>query len=43
MKSSIEVLVIVGAIVFGMSVVKWMNNFSPSFIRKEEIEMVIEE
>jgi hypothetical protein len=26
-----------------MSVVKWMNNFSPSFIRKEEIEMVIEE
>jgi hypothetical protein len=43
MKSSIEVLVIVGTFVFGMSIVKWMNNFTPSFIRKEETEIVIEE
>lgn len=43
MKSSIEVLVIAGTIIFGMSIVKWMNNFTPSFIREEEIEMVIEE
>jgi hypothetical protein len=42
MKSSIEVLVIAGTIVFGMSIVKWMNNFTPSFIRKEETEIVIE-
>jgi hypothetical protein len=43
MKSSIEVLVIAGTIIFGMSIVKWMNNFTPSFIRKEETEIVIEE
>lgn len=43
MKSSIEVLVIAGTIIFGMSIVKWMNNFTPSFIREEETEIVIEE
>jgi hypothetical protein len=43
MKSSIEVLVIVGTIIFGMSIVKWMNNFTPSFIREEETEIVIED
>jgi hypothetical protein len=42
MKSSIEVLVIAGTIIFGMSIVKWMNNFTPSFIREEETEIVIE-
>jgi hypothetical protein len=43
MKSSIEVLVIAGTIIFGMSIVKWMNNFTPSFIREEETEIVIED
>ena len=43
MKSSIEVLIVLGTFLFGMAVGKWMNSFSPSFVRKDETEIVIED
>lgn len=43
MKNSIEVLVVLGTFLFGMAVGKWMNSFSPSFNKEDEIEMVIED
>lgn len=43
MKSSIEVLVILGTFIFGMAIVNWVHSFTPSFIRKDEIEIVIED
>jgi len=43
MKNSIEVLVVLGSLLFGMAVVKWVHSFTPSFIRKEETEIVIED
>ena len=43
MKSSIEVLVVMGSLLFGMAMVNWVHNFTPSFIREEEIKIVIED
>lgn len=43
MKSSIEVLIVLGSLLFGLAIGKWMNNFSPSFVRKDETEIVIED
>ena len=41
MKSSIEVLVVLGTFIFGMSIVSWVHSFAPSFIHRDESEIVI--
>ena len=43
MKSSIEVLVFAGAMLFGVSMINWFMCFSPSFIVRNEMEIVIED
>ena len=41
MKSSIEVLVVLGTFIFGMSIVSWAHSFTPSFIHRDENEILI--
>lgn len=43
MKNSIEVLVVLGSFIFGMALFNWVHNFTPSFIRRDETEIVIED
>jgi hypothetical protein len=43
MKNGIEVLVVLGTFLFGMAVGKWMNSFTPSFTKEDDIEMVIQD
>ena len=43
MKKFIDVLVVLGSLVFGMALFNWVFNFTPSFIRREETEIVIED
>jgi hypothetical protein len=43
MKSSIEVIVVMFTLVFGLSMFNWIHNFSPSFGMVREIEIVKEE
>ena len=43
MKNGIEVLIVLGTFLIGMAVGKWMNSFSPSFTKEDDIEMVIED
>jgi hypothetical protein len=43
MKNSIEVLVVLGTFIFGMALFNWVHNFTPSFIRRDETEIVIED
>ena len=43
MKSSIEVIVVMFPLVFGLSLFNWIHNFSPSFGMVREIEIVKEE
>ena len=43
MKSSIEVIVVMFTLMFGLSVFNWIHNFSPSFGMIREIEIVKEE
>ena len=41
MKSSIEVLVVLGTFIFGMSIVSWVHCFTPSFIHRDETEIIV--
>lgn len=43
MKSSIEVIVVMFSLIFGMSLFNWIHNFTPSFGVIREIEIVKEE
>jgi hypothetical protein len=43
MKSSIEVIVVMFTLVFGLSMFNWMLNFTPSFNVVNEIEIVKED
>jgi len=43
MKSSIEVIVVMFTLVFGLSMFNWMLNFTPSFNVVNEIEIVTED
>ena len=43
MKSSIEVIVVMFSLVFGLSLFNWIHNFTPSFGMISEIEIVKEE
>jgi hypothetical protein len=43
MKNSIEVLVVFGSLIFGMALFSWIHCFTPSFIRRDETEIVIED
>ena len=43
MKNSIEVLVVFGSLIFGMALFSWVHCFTPSFIRRDETEIVIED
>lgn len=43
MKNSIEVLIVLGSLLFGMALISWVHNFTPSFIYKDETELVIED
>ncbi len=43
MKSSVDVLVVMFTLVFGMSLFNWVFNFTPSFGVIREIEIVKEE
>lgn len=43
MKSSIEVIVVMFSLVFGLSLFNWIHNFTPSFGMFPEIEIVREE
>ena len=43
MKKFIDVLVVLGSLVFGLALFNWVFNFTPSFIRREETEIVIED
>jgi hypothetical protein len=43
MKSSVEVIVVMFTLVFGLSMFNWMLNFTPSFNVVNEIEIVKED
>jgi hypothetical protein len=43
MKNSIEVIVVMFTLVFGLSMFNWMLNFTPSFNQITEVEVVREE
>ena len=43
MKSSIEVIVVMFTLMFGLSLFNWIHNFTPSFGMIREIEIVKEE
>jgi hypothetical protein len=43
MKSSIEVIIVMFTLVFGLSMFNWMLNFTPSFSEITEVEVVKEE
>jgi len=43
MKSSVDVLVVMFTLIFGMSLFNWVFNFTPSFGVIKEIEIVKEE
>jgi hypothetical protein len=43
MKKFIDVLVVLGSLIFGMALFNWVFNFTPSFIRRDETEIVIED
>jgi hypothetical protein len=43
MKSSVEVIVVMFTLVFGLSMFNWMLNFTPSFNQVTEVEIVREE
>ena len=43
MKKFIDVLVVLGSLIFGLALFNWVFNFTPSFIRREETEIVIED
>ena len=43
MKKFIDVLVVLGSLVFGLALFNWVFNFTPSFIRREKTEIVIED
>jgi hypothetical protein len=42
MKSSIEVLVIMGSLIFGMAIVSWVHSFTPSFCYRDETEIIVD-
>ena len=41
MKYTIEVLIVMGTLLFGISIVSWSYNFTPSYNRKNKIEISI--
>ena len=43
MKKFIDVLVIFGSLIFGMALFSWVHCFTPSFIRRDETEIVTED
>lgn len=43
MKSSVEVIIVMFTLVFGLSMFNWMLNFTPSFNQITEVEIVREE
>ena len=43
MKKFIDVLVVFGSLIFGMALFNWVHNFTPSFIRRDETEIVTED
>jgi hypothetical protein len=43
MKSSIEVIVFMFSLIFGLSLFSWIHNFTPSVGNPREIEIVKEE
>ena len=43
MKKFIDVLVVLGSLIFGLALFNWVFNFTPSFIRRDETEIVIED
>jgi hypothetical protein len=43
MRNSIEVFVVLGSLLFGMALINWVHNFTPSFIYRDETEIVIED
>ena len=43
MKNTIEIVIVMFTMVFGMSLFNWLHNFTPSFNQFSEIEVVSEE
>jgi hypothetical protein len=43
MKNTLDVLVVMFTLVFGLSMFNWIHNFSPSFSEITEVEVVKEE
>ena len=38
-----NIVVVLGTFIFGMSIVSWVHCFTPSFIRRDETEIVTED
>ena len=43
MKNTLDILVVMFTLIFGMSLFNWIHNFTPSFSEITEVEAVIEE
>jgi hypothetical protein len=43
MKNTLDIIVVMFTMVFGMSLFNWIHNFSPSFSEITEVEIVKEE
>jgi hypothetical protein len=41
MKKFIDVLVVFGSLIFGMALFNWVHNFTPSFIYRDETEIIV--